>query len=124
MDLSLLDRARTIAPPGYNRWLIPPAALAVHLCIGEVYAFSVFKNPLVEKSTPVCRRWGRSSASRRDARPLRRVRRNLGRACGPAQGDVHRSGVLVERLRDWLARRRDGTGLAPVFRLISTPTMM
>ena len=49
MNLSLLDRARTIAPPGYNRWLIPPAALAVHLCIGEVYAFSVFKNPLVEK---------------------------------------------------------------------------
>jgi MFS family permease len=49
MNLSFLDRARTIAPAGYNRWLIPPAALAVHLCIGEVYAFSVFKNPLVEK---------------------------------------------------------------------------
>ncbi len=32
----------------YNRWLIPPAALAVHLSIGEVYAFSVFKNPLVD----------------------------------------------------------------------------
>ena len=49
MNLSFLDRARTVAPPGYNRWLIPPAALAVHLCIGEVYAFSVFKTPLVEK---------------------------------------------------------------------------
>ena len=47
--MSLLDRERTIAPRGYNRWLIPPAALAVHLCIGEVYAFSVFKNPLVER---------------------------------------------------------------------------
>jgi MFS family permease len=47
MNLSFLDRARTIAPAGYNRWLIPPAALAVHLCIGEVYAFSVFKEPLV-----------------------------------------------------------------------------
>lgn len=45
---SILDRDRTIAPPGYNRWLIPPAALAVHLSIGQVYAFSVFKNPLVE----------------------------------------------------------------------------
>jgi MFS family permease len=47
MNLSFLDRARTVAPAGYNRWLIPPAALAVHLCIGEVYAFSVFKEPLV-----------------------------------------------------------------------------
>jgi len=46
--MSFLDRARTIAPSGYNRWLIPPAALAVHLCIGEVYAFSVFKEPLVD----------------------------------------------------------------------------
>ena len=44
--MSLLDRERTIAPRGYNRWLIPPAALAVHLSIGEIYAFSVFKVPL------------------------------------------------------------------------------
>ncbi len=43
---SFLDRARITAPPGYNRWLVPPAALAIHLCIGEVYAFSVFKLPL------------------------------------------------------------------------------
>ncbi|HST80552.1 MAG TPA: OFA family MFS transporter [Kineosporiaceae bacterium] len=54
---SILDRDRTVAPPGYNRWLIPPAALAVHLSIGQVYAFSVFKNPLVEhfdtKLTPI-----------------------------------------------------------------------
>ncbi|MBN9520011.1 OFA family MFS transporter [bacterium] len=42
----LLDRARSVAPPGYNRWLVPPAALAVHLSIGEVYAFSVFNLPL------------------------------------------------------------------------------
>jgi MFS family permease len=41
-----LDRERSVAPPGYDRWLIPPAALAVHLSIGEVYAFSVFKIPL------------------------------------------------------------------------------
>ncbi|HEX2103239.1 MAG TPA: OFA family MFS transporter [Solirubrobacteraceae bacterium] len=55
--LSFLDRERTVAPRGYNRWLIPPAALAVHLSIGEVYAFSVFKTPLVEhfgtKLTPI-----------------------------------------------------------------------
>ncbi|MCW1249995.1 OFA family MFS transporter [Acaricomes phytoseiuli] len=43
-----LDRARTVAPPGFNRWLIPPAALAVHLCIGQVYATSVYKTALVQ----------------------------------------------------------------------------
>lgn len=47
--LSFLDRERTVAPHSYNRWLIPPAALSVHLSIGQVYAFSVFKNPLVER---------------------------------------------------------------------------
>src|SRR5581483_9510918 len=41
-----LDRERTVAGPGFNRWLVPPAALAIHLAIGEVYAFSVFKIPL------------------------------------------------------------------------------
>ena len=41
--LSFLDRERSIAGPGYTRWLIPPAALAIHLCIGQVYALSVFK---------------------------------------------------------------------------------
>jgi MFS family permease len=55
--LSMLDRDRTVAGPGFNRWLIPPAALAVHLSIGQVYAFSVFKQPLVEhfdtKLTPI-----------------------------------------------------------------------
>lgn len=44
--LSFLDRERSIAHPGYSRWLVPPAALAIHLCIGQVYAFSVFKIPL------------------------------------------------------------------------------
>jgi len=44
--LSILDRSRTIAPPGYNRFLVPPAALAVHLAIGQVYAFSTFNLPL------------------------------------------------------------------------------
>lgn len=42
-----LDRAHSIAPPDYNRALIPPAALAVHLSIGSVYAFSTFNLPLV-----------------------------------------------------------------------------
>jgi MFS family permease len=42
-----LDRDRTIAPPGFNRWLVPPAALAVHLCIGQAYATSVYKSALI-----------------------------------------------------------------------------
>ena len=46
--LSFLDRQHTVAPAGYNRWLIPPAALAVHLCIGQVYATSVYKTSMVE----------------------------------------------------------------------------
>ena len=46
--LSVLDREHTVAPTSYNRWLIPPAALAIHLCIGQVYATSVYKNSMVE----------------------------------------------------------------------------
>ena len=41
-----LARERTIAGPGFSRWLIPPAALAIHLCIGMAYGFSVFWLPL------------------------------------------------------------------------------
>lgn len=44
--MDFLDKQRIIARPGYNRWLVPPAALCVHLCIGQVYAFSVFNEPL------------------------------------------------------------------------------
>ncbi len=41
-----LDKERTIAGAGFNRWLVPPAALAIHLCIGMAYGFSVFWLPL------------------------------------------------------------------------------
>ncbi len=41
-----LDKERIIAAPGFNRWLVPPAALAIHLCIGMAYGFSVFWLPL------------------------------------------------------------------------------
>ncbi|MFO7252957.1 MAG: OFA family MFS transporter [Actinomycetes bacterium] len=44
--VSFLDRSRTIAPPTWSRWLVPPAALSVHLAIGQAYAWSVFKPPL------------------------------------------------------------------------------
>lgn len=44
--VGLLDRSRIVARPGWNRWLVPPAALSIHLAIGSVYAWSVFKIPL------------------------------------------------------------------------------
>jgi MFS family permease len=46
--LSFLDRDRTVAGPGFSRWMVPPAALCVHLCIGQVYAFSVFNLPMTK----------------------------------------------------------------------------
>jgi MFS family permease len=46
MASGFLDRARTVARPGFNRWLVPPCALAIHLCIGMAYGFSVFWLPL------------------------------------------------------------------------------
>ena len=44
----LLHRDRTIAGPGFSRWMVPPAALCVHLCIGQAYAFSVFNLPMTK----------------------------------------------------------------------------
>ena len=44
---SLLAKQRIIAGPGFNRWLVPPAALCIHLCIGMAYGFSVFWLPLM-----------------------------------------------------------------------------
>ena len=55
--LSFLDRKHSLASPGYNRWLAPPAALAIHLSIGQVYAFSVFKNPLLALAAPDGTHW-------------------------------------------------------------------
>src|SRR5438132_7351354 len=51
------SKSRITAAPTFNRWLIPPAALAIHLCIGQTYAFSVFNLPLsralgVRRSVP------------------------------------------------------------------------
>jgi len=43
---AFLSKERIIAAPGFNRWLVPPAALAIHLCIGMAYGFSVFWLPL------------------------------------------------------------------------------
>ena len=45
-EAGFFERARTVARPGFNRWLVPPAALAIHLSIGMAYALSVFWKPL------------------------------------------------------------------------------
>lgn len=44
--MAFLDKSHSVAGPGYNRWLVPPAALCIHLSIGQVYAWSVFNIPL------------------------------------------------------------------------------
>ncbi len=43
----LLSRDRIIARPGFNRWKVPPASIAIHLCIGSVYAWSIYNPPLI-----------------------------------------------------------------------------
>src|SRR6204780_2657128 len=45
-EAGILDREHTIAKAGFNRWLVPPAALCIHLCIGMAYGFSVFWLPM------------------------------------------------------------------------------
>lgn len=46
MTAPFFSRERIIAPPGWSRWLVPPAALSIHLSIGAAYSWSVFKKPL------------------------------------------------------------------------------
>lgn len=46
--LSFLMKDKIIASPNFNRWLVPPASIAIHLCIGSVYAWSIF-NPALTK---------------------------------------------------------------------------
>jgi MFS family permease len=55
--LNFLSKENSVAKPGYSRWMVPPAALSVHLCIGQAYAFSVFNKPMsqaigITKSVP------------------------------------------------------------------------
>src|SRR5262245_22921380 len=46
MSFAFLDRQHSLVKSGFSRWLVPPAALAIHLSVGQVYAFSVFNIPL------------------------------------------------------------------------------
>ena len=43
-----LHKKNIIAKPNFNRWLVPPASIAIHLCIGSVYAWSMFNPALVK----------------------------------------------------------------------------
>ena len=54
MNPGMLDRARIVARPGFNRWLVPPAAVAIHLCIGMIYGMSVFWLPLTRSVGVAC----------------------------------------------------------------------
>jgi MFS family permease len=54
MALDILKKDHTVAGPGFNRWLVPPAALAIHLCIGMAYGFSVFWLPLSKSVGAAC----------------------------------------------------------------------
>jgi MFS family permease len=59
--MAFFDKAHTVADLHYNRWLIPPAALAIHLCIGQAYALSVFNLPmsrLIGIDAPAAGDWG------------------------------------------------------------------
>ncbi len=64
--LDLLSRDRIVAPRHFDRWLIPPCALAIHLCIGQAYAFSVLKLPLTRVlgvKAPVEGDWSQSDVA-------------------------------------------------------------
>jgi MFS family permease len=51
---AIFDKERIVAGPGFNRWLVPPAALAIHLSIGMAYGFSVFWLPLSRATGITC----------------------------------------------------------------------
>ena len=116
-----LSKERTIAGPGFNRWLVPPAALAIHLCIGMAYGFSVFWLPLskaigIKESVACARRPGLHGPDLLDhlrledfdagvdvhavlrlPGPGRLAVRRLARARRSAQGRYRRGGLLVRR---------------------------
>ena len=48
MNARFFSKDRIIAQPGFNRWKVPPASIAIHLCIGSVYAWSIFNPPLTK----------------------------------------------------------------------------
>ena len=65
--VGLLSKERIVAKPGFNRWLVPPASIAIHLCIGSVYAWGIY-NPALMRTlgvvTPAAEDWLLSEANR------------------------------------------------------------
>ena len=122
----LLSREAIVAPPGFNRWLVPPAALAIHLSIGMAYGFSVFWLPLSRAIGITTLGAGRLEdqharldvhAVLRDARLLGGAVRRVGRARGTAQGRRRRGVLLGRRLLHFGARHLCPPGVAAVARL-------
>ena len=63
----LFAKSRIVAPPGFNRWRVPPASIAIHLCIGSVYAWSIFNPPLMRvlgAAAPAADDWTLAQTSR------------------------------------------------------------
>ncbi|HET7132767.1 MAG TPA: MFS transporter, partial [Gammaproteobacteria bacterium] len=62
----LMSKERITAGPNFNRWLVPPASVAIHLCIGSVYAWSVY-NPALTRAlgvvTPAAEDWRLADAA-------------------------------------------------------------
>ena len=113
MSLTVLDRERTVAGTGYNRWLIPPAALAVHLCIGQAYATSVYKSSLVEHFDTSLTAIGIIFSIAIVMLGLSAaVVRHLGRHRWAATGDVRRRLLLVHRVPGGRAGHRHQTAVA------------
>jgi len=44
----LLLKEQIVAKPGFNRWWVPVASVSIHLCIGSVYAWSIFNPALIK----------------------------------------------------------------------------
>ena len=124
------DRDRIVAGPRFNRWLVPPAALAIHLCIGMAYGFSVFWLPmtrLIARRRAACQAGFIAELSRRRCNwtvptvthifetfiaVLGHLGGDLGRLAGarrPAQGGLHRRAVLGRRPGARRARRARST---------------
>ena len=112
--MSFLDRSRTIAGPGFNRWMVPPAALCIHLCIGQAYAFSVFNLPMtkligITQSAPGDWKLTELGLDFLDrdflSRRLGGRVRPLGRGRRAAPRDVHCRPVLGARLLHFRDRR-------------------
>ena len=137
--LGLLDRERIIASAGFNRWLVPPAALCIHLCIGMAYGFSVFWLPLSRSLGPQTQACPNLTLfgelfthdvqlarreSRLDVHAVLRAARHCGcdvgrlaRARRAAQGRCRLGVMLVRRPDHRSARRLYASALADVARL-------